>query len=100
LARKLLIYLLNTDVVKKELCQDAMPDLAIININVTKAFGFNILRKTKETFPKLPIIAVSVCGNSFSRNELDRLGADDFIAKPFDVNYLKSRIEKLAGVNN
>ena len=84
----------------KELCQDEIPDLAIINISVSKEFGLNILRRTKEIFPKLPIVAVSVYNSSFSKNELARLGADDYIAKPFDVNYLKRRIEKLAGVNN
>ena len=84
----------------KELCQDEIPDLAIINISVSKEFGLNILRRTKETFPKPPIVAVSVYGNFFTRSELARLGADDFIAKPFDVNYLKRQIEKLAGVNN
>jgi DNA-binding NtrC family response regulator len=84
----------------RELCQDGIPALAIINISVSKEFGLNILRRTKETFPKLPIVAVSVYSNSFSRSELARLGVDDFIAKPFDVNYLKRQIEKLAGVDN
>lgn len=84
----------------KELRQDEIPDLAIINISVSKEFGMNILRRTKETFPGLPILAVSIYGNSFTRSELARLGADGFIAKPFDANYLKRRIEELAAVNN
>jgi len=84
----------------KELCQDKIPDLAVININVPKAFGINILRRIREVFPKIPIVAVSVYSNSLSKSELARLGADDFITKPFDVNYLKNRIEKLAGVNH
>ena len=80
-----------------ELFKDKAPDLAIININIPKELGLNILRKTKETFPSLPIIAMSVYSNSFSKKELNRLGADDFIAKPFDVKYLKERIEVLIG---
>jgi DNA-binding NtrC family response regulator len=64
----------------KELCQDKIPALAIINISVSKEFGLNILRRTKETFPKFPIVVVSIYSNSFSRSELARLGADDFIA--------------------
>jgi len=84
----------------KELCQETLPDLAIINIGVPKEFGFNILRKTKETFPKVPIVAVSIYSKSFSKNELIRLGADYFMAKPFDVDYLKRQIERLVGVNN
>lgn len=81
----------------KEFFQKQKPDLVIINISVSKEFGLNILRKTKKSFPALPIIAMSVYSNSLSRNELARFGADDFIAKPFDVEYLKSRIEELVG---
>lgn len=84
----------------KELCHEKIPDLAIINIGVSKNFGLNILRKAREAFPKLPVLALSVCGSSFTRSELARLGADDFIARPFEVDYLKRRIEKLAGAGN
>lgn len=78
-----------------ELFKDRAPDLAIININIPKELGLNILRKTKETFPSLPIIAMSVYSHSFSKKELSRLGADDFVAKPFEVGHLKERIEEL-----
>ncbi len=79
----------------KGLPQGQKPDLAIIDIAIPKEMGLNILRKTKEVFPKLPIIAMSVYSKSFSKKELARLGAEEFIAKPFDVGYLKERIAKL-----
>lgn len=81
----------------KEMFEDKKPDLAIININSPKEFGLNILRKTKETFPSLPIIAMTVYTNTLNRKEINRLGASDFIGKPFDVKYLKKRIEELTG---
>lgn len=79
----------------KDILEDKEPDLVIININIPKEFGLNILRKAKKNFPFAPIIAMSVYTNSFSGKELKRLGADDFIAKPFDVNNLKQKIEQL-----
>lgn len=81
----------------KGLPQGQKLDLAIIDIAIPKEMGLNILRKTKEVFPKLPIIAMSVYSKSFSKKELARLGAEEFIAKPFDVEYLKERIAKLIG---
>lgn len=81
----------------KELSEDKRPDLAIININIPKEFGLNILRKTKESFLRIPIIALSVYSNSFSKKELSRLGADAFIAKPFDVKYFKEKVKELIG---
>lgn len=81
----------------RELCEDKKPDLAIINIYIPKELGLNILHKIKESFPKLPIIAMSVYSNSFTKRELSRLGADDFIAKPFDVKYVKGKVGELIG---
>lgn len=74
---------------------DKHPDLAIVNINIPKEFGLSMLRKIKKAFPALPIIAMTVYSNSFTKNELNRLGANDFIAKPFDIRCLKKRIEEL-----
>jgi len=79
----------------KELCKDNKPDLAIINIYIPKEVGLNILHKIKESFPKLPIIAMSIYSNSFTKKELSRLGADDFIAKPFDMKYVTEKVEEL-----
>jgi len=79
----------------KEIFRERGPDLAIININLPKKFGLNILRKTKELFPKIPLIAMSGYSNSLSANELKRLGASEFITKPFNVESLKSKIGQL-----
>ena len=79
----------------KEFFQDSIPDLAIINISLPKELGLNILRKTNELFPRIPIIAMSVYSNSLSVREIKRLGASDFISKPFDVKFLKEKIEEL-----
>ena len=77
-----------------ELQNESKPDLIIININVPKEFGLNILRKARENFPGTPLIAMTVYSHSFSRNEISRLGVDDFIAKPFEIEDLKKRIVK------
>ncbi|TRZ94456.1 response regulator [bacterium] len=71
------------------------PDLIIININVPKKFGLNILRKAKDNFPGIPLIAMSVYSHSFSKSEISRLGVDDFITKPFEIVHLKKLIEEL-----
>jgi len=70
-------------------------DLIIISINVPKDLGLNILRKAKNNFPGIPLIALSVYSRSFSKNEISRLGVNDFITKPFEIEYLKKRIEEL-----
>jgi two-component system NtrC family response regulator len=79
----------------KEMFKEHGPDLAIININLPKKFGLNILHKTKELFPKIPVIAMSVHSNSLSTNELKRIGASEFITRPFEAESLKLKIGQL-----
>ncbi len=79
----------------KDILEDKDPGLVIINISIPKQLGLDILRKTKESFPCVPIIAMSVYSSSFSSEELKRFGVDDFITKPFDVNNLKQKIDQL-----
>src|SRR3989338_197388 len=78
---------------------DKAPDLAILDIYIPREFGMNILRRVKSDYPSLPVIAMSVYSHSFSKDEIKRFGGDDFIAKPFEIEHLKIRIEELLDGN-
>ena len=68
-------------------------DLIILDVNLPKLDGFAILEKVRESAPTQPIIMIS------ARTEKDdvthglRLGADDYVRKPFSVEELVLRVE-------
>jgi two-component system, OmpR family, response regulator len=68
-------------------------DLIVLDVNLPKLDGFALLEKIRESAPTQPIIMIS------ARTEKDdvthglRLGADDYIRKPFSVEELVLRIE-------
>jgi two-component system OmpR family response regulator len=68
-------------------------DLIILDVNLPKLDGFAVLEKVRESAPTQPIIMIS------ARTEKDdvthglRLGADDYIRKPFSVEELLLRVE-------
>lgn len=68
-------------------------DLIILDVNLPKVDGFAVLAKVRESAPTQPIIMIS------ARTEKDdvthglRLGADDYIRKPFSVEELLLRVE-------
>lgn len=68
-------------------------DLVLLDVNLPKVDGFAILEKIRASAPTQPIIMIS------ARNEKDdvthglRLGADDYIRKPFSVEELVLRVE-------
>ena len=68
-------------------------DLIVLDVNLPKLDGFALIEKIRESAPTQPIIMIS------ARTEKDdvthglRLGADDYIRKPFSVEELVLRIE-------
>ena len=68
-------------------------DLIILDVNLPKMDGFAILEKVRASAPTQPIIMIS------ARTEKDdvthglRLGADDYVRKPFSVEELVLRVE-------
>ena len=67
-------------------------ELILLDLMLPKKTGEEILaelRKTKNT----PAIVLSAKNEVMNRIELLRLGADDYISKPFDVDEVILRIE-------
>jgi DNA-binding response OmpR family regulator len=55
--------------------------------------GLEILREVRRTRPRLPVIILTALGGEEDRVEGLRLGADDYVVKPFSVRELLARLE-------
>lgn len=70
-------------------------DCILVDITLPKGNGLEIIKQLKQNFSKAGIIIIS------AKNSLDDkitgldLGADDYLAKPFDLAELNSRIKAL-----
>ncbi len=72
--------------------QDKEYEMVLLDLMLPKKTGEEVLaelRKTKNT----PAIVLSAKNEVINRIELLRLGADDYISKPFDVDEVILRIE-------
>ena len=67
-------------------------DLAILDIMLPFKSGDNVLSELR-TYSDLPVIALSAKDSVHSKIEMIRLGADDYMTKPFDLDELIVRIE-------
>ncbi len=73
------------------------PDLILMDIIMPVMNGYQATRLIRQN-PKtrsIPVIALTVLTSSEEREECFRSGCDDYIAKPFTIKDLASRIEKL-----
>ena len=69
-----------------------MADLVLLDIMLPKIDGFEVLKKIRE-FSHTPVIIVTAKGDATDAIKGLELGADDYIAKPFDINELLARIK-------
>jgi len=70
-------------------------DLILLDVNLPKVDGFAALEKIREGAPTQPIIMISARIDKDDVTRGLRLGADDYVRKPFSVEELVLRIENL-----
>ncbi len=68
-------------------------DLLLFDINVPETNGLNIFEKFKNLGFTTPIIFMTASTNFQEFEEAYRIGANDFLRKPFNLEELKIRIE-------
>lgn len=69
-------------------------DLVILDMSLPKMSGLDVLNGIKEDKPDLPVIMVTAYGSTQTAIEAMRLGAYDFITKPFELDELQLLAER------
>jgi DNA-binding NtrC family response regulator len=69
-------------------------DLVITDITMPRLGGFGLLRIAAGTEPRTPVIVMTGFGTVEMAVHAMRLGASDFLLKPFDERRLAVRIEE------
>jgi two-component system NtrC family response regulator/two-component system nitrogen regulation response regulator GlnG len=67
------------------LADEAMPDAVIMDVRMPGLDGLGALRLLREKEPRLPVIIMTAYSTTESAIEATRLGAFDYILKPFDI---------------
>jgi DNA-binding response OmpR family regulator len=71
----------------------ATVDLVLLDLMLPGPSGFEILQAVRKGRPTLPVIILSARGEEADRVRGLRLGADDYVVKPFSVRELLARVE-------
>ncbi len=69
-------------------------DLLIMDIRMPKLDGMEAFKVLRREYPELPIIMMTAFGSMETTLEVMRLGAFDYLTKPFDVPVVKAVVEK------
>ena len=68
-------------------------DLLLLDLVLLGKLGLDILRELRNAKPTVPGIILSARGEENDRVTGLKLGADDYVVKPFNVNELLARVE-------
>ncbi len=70
-------------------------DLVLLDIKMPKVDGFEVLRFIKEKYPTLKVIMLTGFADLKNAIESKKLGAEDFVSKPYDLVDLLTTIERV-----
>ncbi|HEY3111533.1 MAG TPA: response regulator transcription factor [Chloroflexota bacterium] len=72
--------------------RDLLPDLVILDVMMPQMDGFETLREVRKV-SNVPVIMLTARGEEDDKIRGLRLGADDYVAKPFSQRELVTRIQ-------
>jgi CheY-like chemotaxis protein len=78
----------------KILESDKKVDVILLDIHMPKMGGKDVLNaiRKQETYNDIPVIIISVDG--LNEDELLKMGANDFVLKPFDIEQFTTVLQK------
>jgi len=79
----------------KEAMENNKFDLAILDVRLPDGTGIDLLRKVRQTDNDIAVIMMTAFADVDTAVDAIRLGADDFIKKPFDMDELLVRIDEI-----
>lgn len=71
------------------------PDAVLIEVNLPRSGGMDVLRFVKEKVPRTIAIVMTGTGNEKTAVSAMKLGADDYLAKPFPTDEMVELVTRL-----
>lgn len=70
-------------------------DLVILDVMMPKASGYDVCRELRARGERVPVLFLTAKGEEIDKVVGLKLGADDYVTKPFGVHELLARVEAL-----
>ena len=70
--------------------------MVVTDMTMPRMDGMALLKHIKEHYPRTDVIVVTGYTETFSYTEVIRAGASDFISKPFNIDELEAKINRVA----
>jgi DNA-binding response OmpR family regulator len=84
------------------MAQKESPDLMILDVMMPQMSGYEVCERVKSepTLDNVYIIMLTAKGQAMDRQRGEQVGADEYVTKPFDPDYLIERAEAVLGISS
>lgn len=79
-----------------EVLEHSSVDILLTDLMLQRASGLDLLKHVHDMHPTVPVIVLTQYGTIDSAVEATRLGAVDYVTKPFRIDELRARLERAA----
>jgi two-component system NtrC family sensor kinase len=79
------------------LISEQQPDLVLLDVQLPDISGMDVLREMQQRQLALPVILMTAHGSESIAIEAFRLGAKDYLIKPFDIDIALDAIDRVLG---
>jgi FixJ family two-component response regulator len=80
-----------------EILENAAVDIVLTDLMLPHTTGLELLKRVHETHPNLPVIVLTRYGTIDAPVAATRMGAIDYVTKPFRIEELRARLERASG---
>jgi DNA-binding NtrC family response regulator len=77
-----------------EILEQYPVDIVLTDLRVPQLGGIELLKRIRETYPQTAVIVLTQYGTIESAVEATRMGAADYVTKPFHVPELRTKLER------
>jgi DNA-binding NtrC family response regulator len=78
-----------------ELLDQSPVDILITDLKVPQLGGLELLKRVRASHPQIAVVVLTQYGTTENAVEVTRLGAADYITKPFHVEELRTKLDRI-----
>jgi DNA-binding NtrC family response regulator len=79
-----------------EVLESSSVDILLTDLKLAESSGLDLLQKVHDLHPQVAVVVLTQYGTIDSAVQATRMGALDYVTKPFRIDELRSRLERVA----
>jgi DNA-binding NtrC family response regulator len=79
-----------------EVLEHSSVDILLTDLKLAESSGLELLQKVHDLHPQVAVVVLTQYGTIDSAVQATRMGALDYVTKPFRIDELRSRLERVA----